>query len=165
MSAGRINEDMNFAGAVRFSGTVVLPNTSVATANIAAAGLATSALKHQYAARLNQPNTAATAETRAVHEVVGATATALRFAAGSVAIAVGAATVTVDVKKNGTSILSAPITLDNANTAYVAEEGTISTPGAVAGDVYTIVTTATAGGGTLPTGVFATLTLDEDYAS
>jgi hypothetical protein len=73
--------------------------------------------------------------------------------AGSIAIAVGAATVTVDVKKNNVSILTAVITLDTGNTARVAEAGTILTASAVAGDTYELVIVATAGGGTLAHGV------------
>jgi hypothetical protein len=68
--------------------------------------------------------------------------------------------VTVDLRKNGTTVLSAVITLNNANTARVAVAGALSVTTLVAGDVLEVVT-ATAGGGTLATGVFAIVTVNE----
>jgi hypothetical protein len=104
-----------------------------------------------------------------IWRVYGATATLLELAVGSIAIAVGAATVTVDLQRSTAggafaSVLSAVVTLDTANTARVAELAGIATAGGVAGDLYQLVITATAGGGTLPTGLFVFLTLKEDAA-
>lgn len=94
----------------------------------------------------------------------GTTATVLQFAAGSIAKAVGDSTVTIDLKKNGSSILSAVITLDSGNTNRLLETATLSSTALVAGDWLEIVITATVGTGTLPTGVFVRLLLDEDPA-
>ena len=74
--------------------------------------------------------------------------------AGVVVQAAGAATVTVDLRKNGTTILSGVITLNNTHVAYAEVAGTISSARYVTGDVFEIVLTATAGGGTLPQGVY-----------
>jgi hypothetical protein len=93
--------------------------------------------------------------------VHGASATINSFKAGSVTACVGAATITVDLKKNGTSVLSAPITLNSSSTAYVVQSGTVTTTSLVAGDVLEVVVTATAGGGTLGNGVFAVAQVDE----
>jgi hypothetical protein len=110
-----------------------------------------------------QPNAAATTETKVVHVVYGATGTILAFRAGSIVANIGAATVTVDLKKNGVSVLTGVITLNNANTARVAVAGTLGASLAlVAGDVLEVVCVATAGGGTLATGVFAQAVLSED---
>lgn len=68
-------------------------------------------------------------------------------------IPVGAATVTVDLKKNGTTVLTAVITLDSGNVAYTVEIGAITTTAYVAGDFFEVVIDATAGGGTLPQGL------------
>lgn len=110
----------------------------------------------------SQANGAASDETRVIHNVCGTTGTIVGFKAGSIAKAVGDSTVTVDLKKNGTTVLSGVITLDNANTAYLAESGTVTSAGLAVGDTLTIVIDATIGTGTLPTGVFVTLVLDED---
>jgi hypothetical protein len=75
-----------------------------------------------------------------------------------------AATVTVDLKVNGTSILTSVITIDNTVAAYGSVAATLAAGAAtlVAGNVLTIVITATAGGGTLPTGFFCETVVWED---
>lgn len=111
-------------------------------------------LKHQYLPTYSQPNTTATTETRVIH-VARSAGTIEGFRAGSIAACSGAATITFDLRKNGATVLSSVITLDNANTARVIEAGTLSgSPTVVAGDVLEVVITATAGGGTLGTGAF-----------
>ena len=75
------------------------------------------------------------------------------------------ATVTVDFKKNGTTVLSSTIQLDDADAARHVEEGTISVPTGADGDVYEAVVTVNAGGGTLGEGLLGQLVFDEDYAS
>jgi hypothetical protein len=108
-----------------------------------------------------QPNSAATTETRPLF-VARKAGTVNSVLAGSIAKAIGDSTVTVDVRKNGTTILSGVITLDNANTARVGEAGTISVPAFVAGDWFEVVITATIGTGTLPQGVFVQCEMDQD---
>lgn len=155
--------DHHFTGAVTIGGTLAVPANSVGDNAIpAGAGISATKLEHRHQITYAQPNTAATSETRAIHVVYGATGTTLAVKAGSIAKAVGDATVTVDVKKNGTTILSGVITLDSGNTNRVAESGTVSVPGLVAGDLLEIVTVATIGTGTLPTGVFVNVVIDED---
>jgi hypothetical protein len=140
-----------------------LPADSVNNAHVVAtAAIAATKLQHRNPHRYSQPNTAATAETRVLHRCYGLTGTVVAVHAGSIVAAIGAATVTVDIKKNGTTILSAVITLDNANSAYVGEAGTLSVTSLAQGDVLTAVLTATAGGGTLPTGVYVEVIVDED---
>ncbi len=86
----------------------------------------------------------------------------MSFKAGSIVVCLTPATVTLDLKKNGVSILTAVITLDAANTPYVVEAAAIATATLVAGDVLTVVIDETAGGGTVATGVFCELEIDED---
>ena len=109
-----------------------------------------------------QPNTTATTETKPLHAAYGATGQVVQFVAGSIAVAAGAATVTIDLKKNGTSILTAPITLNNTNSPRVVVAASIASANYVVGDFFEVVVTATAGGGTLPTGVFAQMMTTED---
>lgn len=148
------------------AGTQQLPASSVNNAAIAAGVLGNfidpSKIESRLARFYAQPNTTATTETRAIHYTVGATGVLQTFQAGSIAVAVGAATVTIDLKKNGTSVLTAVITLNSSSTARAAASATFSSTAIVAGDELEIVITATASGGTLPTGVFVNLLLNED---
>jgi hypothetical protein len=83
---------------------------------------------------------------------------------GSIAKAIGDSTVTVDVKKNGTSVLSSVVTLNSSNTARIAVAATIdgTQDDLVAGDWLEVVITISAGTGTLPTGVFVQVEVDQD---
>lgn len=128
----------------------------------AATGIDATKLEHQFALTYAQANAAAADETRVIHCAYGATGTIVSFEAGSIAACVGDSTVTVDLKKNGTTVLSAVITLDSTNTARVAEAATISTASYVDGDVLEVIVDATIGTGTLATGLFATAILRED---
>lgn len=160
----RMEGDIYFAGACQFK-NVVVNDGSITNAKIAtAAAIAASKLVHQHRIGYSQANSAAATETRVIYTCYGATGTIKSFKAGSIAAAIGDSTVTLDLKKNGTTVLSAVITLDNANTARVVEAATLSVTTLVAGDVLEVVVTATIGTGTLPTGLFATLTVEEDAA-
>jgi len=139
-------------GSVIVDGTIGLPASSVVNASVSAsAAIDASKLEHRFRALYTQPNTTATSVTETIY-IAEAAGTVNLFEAGSIVACIGAATVTVDLKKNGSTILSAVITLDSANTAYVVESGTINSAAYVAGDWFTIVTVATAGGGTIATG-------------
>lgn len=152
MSTARIPGDLVVEGRIIPQDGITLPATQQ---------LAQTNLSSQHNKTYQQNGTAAS-ETVVMHEVCGATAVLKSVRAGSVAVAVGAATVTVDVKKNGTTVLSAVITLDTGNTVYIGEAGTITVSSAAVGDVYTAVIVATAGGGTLPTGLWVSLVVNED---
>ena len=119
-------------------------------------------LKHQHHREYSQPNTAATTVTIPLH-VARFAGTLKQFVAGSIAACIGAATVTLDLKKNNTSVLSSILTLDNANAARVVEAATLNPAlvDYVAGDFFELVITATAGGGTLATGLHASAVFNE----
>lgn len=146
------------------AGTITLSASSVTDAKVAsAADIAATKLRHQHRAMWQQPNTAATAETRVIHHAYG-DGDIIAVKAGSIVAAIGDSTVTIDIKKNGTTILTGTIQLDNANSAYTAEAGTLATMTCSAGDVFTAVITISAGTGTLPTGVYVALTVNEKPA-
>jgi hypothetical protein len=69
--------------------------------------------------------------------------------------------VTVDLRKNGTTILTSVITISVAQAAYARVAGAIASAAYIAGDVFELVVTATAGGGTLPQGLFVDTVLRE----
>lgn len=86
----------------------------------------------------------------------------LSIRAGTIVACAGAATITVDVRKNGTTVLTSVITLDNANTARVVEAGSIPSPAYVAGDWFDVVIVATAGGGTIGQGLLVDFAAREE---
>jgi len=159
--AGRIEEDLYFAGHVSFK-SVTLPDGSVSNAQIApSAAIATSKQRHKHRKGRGQNGTAS-AETVGAHVCAGATATVVAFKAGSITACTGDATITVDLRKNGSSILAAAIVLDSSNTARVAEAASIASPSLVAGDWLEVVVTVNAGTGSLGTGLYWDLEIDED---
>lgn len=132
-----------------------VPDSSFGDAQIGTANpINATKLKHQYVPTVSQVHgTAAATERRVVH-VARAAGEVAAIEAGITVAAVGAATVTVDLKKNGTTVLTSVITIDNGDSAYAEVTGSISSAAYVAGDVFELVITATAGGGTLPQGLY-----------
>ena len=146
--------------------TMGIPAGTLTNAGVnGSAAIATTKMRHQYIKVYAQESATSAADgAEVIHIAHGATGTIVGFAAGSVVANVGAATVTVDLLKNGTTVLSAVITLDSANTNYVVEDGTVNTTAYVDDDVLEVVIDGTAGGGTLALGVFAKALLREDPA-
>jgi len=161
-------EATTFPGDIRARGTVIAQAISITTASIdnsmvaANAAIATTKLRHRIHKTYGQSGTA-TAVTIPVH-VAMLPGTVLAVQAGAVVAATGDSTVTVDVKINGTSVLSSTIGLSSSDTAYIPVVGTVDTAAddLVADDVVTVVVSVSAGTGTLPTGLFVDIVLDED---
>jgi hypothetical protein len=126
--------------------------------------LPTARLRHQHRAALDQAGTAV-GETRWVYRCDAANGAVVdSFNAGLLVIPTGNATVTVDLQKNGVTLLTAPIVLDSTNTAGVAEAGTLvaaPTTTLTTDDRLTIVVTVAAGTGVLGSGLFAEARVDE----
>ena len=72
--------------------------------------------------------------------VMHAAGTTVAFKAGSVTADTSTGVLTVDLKKNGTTVLGAVITLDNGNTDMVVEAGSITDATLSAGDLLEITT-------------------------
>ena len=161
----QIPADVNIAGTLRAT-TFILPTAIVLDATVAgAAGIQASKLQHRHQPVYNGGDSITTAVTnrQVLHYVYGTTGTILAFRCGSVVANVGAATVSIQLKKNGANILTAATVLDNANTAFIVEnEAGFTSTALVLGDVLEVDITAAAGGGTLGKGVFASLVLNED---
>lgn len=129
----------------------------------AGAGIEASKLQHEHRCGYAQESaTAAAAGDYVMHVVRGLTGTIQSFVAGCVVANVGVAVVTVDLHKNGASILTAAITIDSGDAAYAIVEGAIDTAAVVHDDVLEVVITVNEGAGTLGKGVFAVLNLQED---
>lgn len=136
--------------------SLTVPADSVSNAAIPnGAGISTDKVEARVYSHWSQPNTSATAETRTLF-VARRAGTVTSFVVGSIVAATGDSTVTVDLRKNGTTVLTASVVLDNTNTARVVEVATLNgaSTAFVAGDWLEVVVTISAGTGTLPTGLF-----------
>lgn len=162
MAQSRIENDLHVSGALTCKSFTPPAGSMDDQAIKAGAKVQASKLQHQHRLNYAQPNVAAVAETKAVYVCYGAAGTIKDFRAGSIVKCTGNATITVDLKKNGTTVLQAPITLDSTNQDRVAEAGTVTTSALAAGDLLEVVVTASAGTGALGTGLFAVLTVEED---
>jgi len=160
-----------FAGDVQVSGTLTparinLPPGSV-TAGAVSGGpgqyLPATNQGQQYQPEYKQASGAtAAADQQVVHVTRGASAVLIDFVVGAVVANIGAAIVTFDLWKNGSSVLSAPIVLTSATAAYALAGATITTASSVAGDVFEVKVTVAASSGTLAKGAFARLCIRED---
>lgn len=145
--------------------TFTPPSGSITNASVVAlAGIAASKLqKRTYAQYAQLHGTAATTVRIVIHRVKGATGTINSFKCLTSVLNIGAATISVQLKKNGSNILSSATVLDTGNTAFIAEDAAGFTSSAlVAGDVLEVDITATAGGGTLGQGFYCVAEIDED---
>lgn len=132
---------------------------------LADANIDATKLQHDHRGMFAQESgTTAAAEERVVHVVKGATGTVKKVAAGAVVANIGAATCTIDVHKNGATIMSATFDLTSGEAAYELVVGTIdpAKEAVVAGDVIEVILTVAAGGGTLATGVFCYVDVFEE---
>jgi hypothetical protein len=165
MSQTRIESDLYVTGTISGKAITLPASTVDDTAVKGAAGIQATKLQHQYQ-HISQPQDStgtAAVSRKVIHVVRGATGTLVAFETGVIAAAVGAATVTVDLKKNGSSILTATISITSALAAFATTAGTFSSTSVVVGDVLEFhITAVNAGGGTLPQGVFGRLTIRED---
>ncbi len=149
--------------------TLTIPNGSVGPAQIAAGApgsyIPSGTMRQKFRRLFSQDSTAVAAtETKTIHLVVGQTATLIGLLAGLISPCIGAATVTVDLKVSGVSLLTAPITLNNTQIARQTVTAVIATAALTVGQVVEVVITATASTGTLGDGLFVCATIDEDPA-
>jgi hypothetical protein len=106
----------------------------------------------------NQPHGTATVANRKVFYLAYRGGEITTVKAGCVVKCTGDSTITVDVLKNGTTILSTPIVLDSSNTNFVSVAGVLdSNPDPheyVEDSVFEVAVTVSAGSGTLGQGLF-----------
>ena len=81
--------------------------------------------------------------------------------AGCITLPTENAATTINVLKNGVTVLTGTFAIDAANTVLVAESGTLSVTSMAAGDLITAAVTAAAGTGALGTGLFVVFEYDE----
>ncbi len=144
--------------------TMDLPAGTINNADVEpSAGIDASKLEHQYEKQLAQESgTNSAAESRVIHTVYGTTGQIIAFKGGAIAIA-GSAAVSIDLKKNGTTILSSTIDITTAHTAREIVSGTVGTTALAADDVLEVII-GTPTDATNMQGVFCEVTLREDAA-
>ena len=161
--ATQFTELVTCSGGLQVSGVLALPTLCVGDAQINPSNPVTALkMEHRFMPRVSQPfGTAAIVERKAVHRARAAGAVTA-FWVGSTAANVGAATVTIDLLKNGVTVLVSPVVLTSANAAFVAVAASLAAGAAyAAGDVIEVSITVAAGGGTLAQGVFGEPVLTE----
>ncbi|MCC7314130.1 MAG: hypothetical protein IT419_04860 [Planctomycetes bacterium] len=144
---------------------VTLPTGSVAGAAIAG-GVAAEKVTQLYDRIYSQDDTAAS-QTIGCRRARGAGVVDDLRVWFSEDVNAGAATVTVDLKKNGTTMLTAVIETDASDPTAIntdVEASFSGTPSYVSGDHFTIEIVATAGGGTLGKGLCVQPVFKEEYA-
>lgn len=160
-----IDSDVNVRGNLTAT-TMTIPSGSVVDASInPGAGVEATKLQHEHVGK-TEPNGATTTAAVAqgcLHVCRGPTAQIQDFSVLVRTAAIGAATVTIDLWKNGVSILSGTYNITSGLAAYVLHSIAVTSANLVAGDVVEMaITAAAAGGGTLPKGVLGVLTVYED---
>lgn len=157
-----VDGDLRIKGELIPDSMSIPPNTVGDAQVVSTSPIQASKLYHRIQELVTQVHGTATVARREVIYVAKAEGNIADFFAGVVVANIGAATITVDLLKNGTTILTDTIVLDNSQAAYeiVANEG-VTDDSYIAEDVFEVVVTATAGGGTLGQGLFAGFWSDE----
>ncbi|MCE9605065.1 MAG: hypothetical protein K8U03_09220 [Planctomycetia bacterium] len=147
-----------------YAGEFVLSAGCVADSHVSdVADISAAKLQHQHQVPYAQASAAtAVAEARFVHrcravgEIIG-------FEAGNVIACIGDSTITIDLKKNGTTVLTAPLVITSALAARATLAATIdiAAKNCVADDVLEVVVAISAGTGTLGKGAFADVCVRE----
>jgi hypothetical protein len=162
MASSTVDGDLFVGGTLR-ARAAQLPSSCVGDAQVSGASPVTAAkLRHRHAVSEAQAHGSASAARRTVVRVAHGDGEVVAVRAGVSVACVGDSTITVDVKKNGTTILSGTIGLDSGDAAFAKVAGTISDDEYVAGDVFETVVTVAAGTGTLGQGVFVDVVFDEE---
>lgn len=159
-----LDGDVIVRGNLRTDSMTLAANTVGNTEFTASDPLTAAKQEHQYIVAYAQNHGSASAAQRKVVHVAHGAGTLTAFSGGVSVACVGDSTITVNLYKNGSTILSTTVTLDNTNTAFTDEDGTFSTAAYAAGDVFEVVVTVSAGTGTLGQGVFAKLVVREAAA-
>lgn len=162
----QIPSDVNITGTLT-PRSINLPSGCVVDDDVSAsADISASKLEHQYqrVSVLCDHATSAAAKRQQIHRVYGATGTILEFGVAASVAATSTGAAVINLYKNGSTILSATITLDSATAAFTLKEPSGFTSTAlVAGDVLEAAIDSVSGSA-VPKGVSCHLALREDAA-
>lgn len=164
MATSIIDSDVTVLGSLT-ARTFSLPASSVANSSVqAAAGIAASKLEHQYNKCVwlcNHATDAAAARVQ-IHRVYGTVGSIVQFGVVVTVAATSTGQAVVNLRKNGSSILTATITVDNTVAVNTLKQPAGYTSVALAvGDVLE-VSIDSVSGSTLPKGLACHLVIRED---
>lgn len=147
-----------------FRGVVTLPAGSVRDIDVAAGANISASKLEARIVRVHSQSGAAVAQTVGVHRAAANGSIASIVAWLEAGACTGNAEVTVDLKKNGTSVLNGVMTLDDSVAQRETVIGEISSASYSADDKLSLVITSNAGSGSVGSGLSIQLILEEDYA-
>lgn len=137
-----------------------ISDTAIVVPSAGSNGINTTKLNHRQHVRYSQAEGSSIAtETRIVWLTNGTQASFVSVRAIEKTASSGGDTVTVDIRKNGTSILSGATPISVTGTSVVT--GIITTTTSTVGDYVEVVVTATHTSGTLGQGLYVDLIVDE----
>jgi hypothetical protein len=161
----QVNEASYFGSTVGAKQFILSPGCVQDAHVMEGAGISATKLVHRHRAIHKQAGNAATETVCLAVIRTGTTNGAIPRSIGvgvRTAGSGGGMSVTVDLQKNGTTILSGgPITINASTTAKTLVLGTLAASTLTTGDWIDAVITATAGGGTLPQGLYVGFDYDE----
>lgn len=159
---GRIPGDMHVAG-VLSADKFNLNDGSVGDAEVdGARPISVLKIGHQYIKDVKTVGAVA-AKTEPIHVAYG-NGTLVAVDAGTVTLCTGSASITIDVQKNGVTVLSTPLILDSGNVARILEAGAIASGAYVSGDWFDVVVTIATPSGAVGTGLIVRLVFREAVA-
>jgi hypothetical protein len=163
--AAQYQGDVLINGSLYATG-LTIPNSSIRDASVAAgAGISAAKIQQQEIQLFAQDfTTTIVAQRHLIHWAKGGNGTIQEFRVTVTTAMIGAATATIDLKKNGTTILTSSITIDSTLVAFVIKNPAGYTSLTyVANDFFEVeILTAVAGGGTLAKGFSSALIVRED---
>lgn len=173
MAKSRVDGDLHVTGALT-ANEVQLPDATVSNADVeAAAGIDATKLEHQFPLTYKDDETAVKSNTAPIYTVNGNSATIIDTTIDVVCLTAptgGDKQFTVELKKcnagdtSPDTVLSSPITIDDAVADCEVTEGTVNSPSLSAGDTLVIEVVASGSTGTQGQGLIVTVTLREDAA-
>jgi len=159
MARNYVEGDQHVAGRITCE-NITLPDDTVGEDQIPSdANIAAERFEQQYAATVaDTDGTTSSSKSTVITQAQGTSGEFVALRVSCDGAPVGAATHTVDVHIEGTgSVLTGVVTLDSGSAADTVYDGTFDGTALAQDDIVKIVEVATAGGGTLPTGVAVTL--------
>lgn len=156
-----ISNNLHVAGVLSCEEFTSPANSVGDDAVLAGAAIQPGKMKHRHKPTFDQVGTAVAQAARFLWKAQFA-GTIEGFFAGVIGACVGDSTITVVLKKNGSSILTGSITINSGHAAYASVAGTLASSSFVANDVFEVAITVSAGTGTLGTGLFGQLNVVEN---
>jgi len=162
----RLDVDTVVTSVLMCTSSLQVPTGSLTnTMIVASAGISASKVESYQKECWGQIGTAVT-ETKVLGMIRGSTGTTVGVEVTNQTACGGSSTVTVDVQKNGVSILSAVVTLNSASSITVPIAATVTTTALADGDIITgVITTVASGTDALATGVSVQWDWNEDHPS